>query len=95
MPNDSLSGEVGHHFVIGIILSSMVLCGIQCAAWNFDFPTTIESHLWRYSSITTVSVYPVMFLFFLFHAPSQFGVCGKLTGRKLFFLNVVSGWEGC
>jgi hypothetical protein len=79
MPNDSLSGEVGHCLVIDIRLGIMVLGGIQCAAWNFDFPTTIESHLWRCSSITTVSTYLVMFLFFCFIPSSQFGVNGKLT----------------
>jgi hypothetical protein len=84
MPNDSLSGEVGHYFVIGILLGGMVLGGIQCAAWNFDFPTTIESHLWRYSSIITVSAYPVMLLF-CFIPSSQFGVYGKLTEVGSYF----------
>jgi hypothetical protein len=93
MPNDSLSGEVGHHFIIGILLGSMVLGGIQCAAWNFDFPTTIESHLWRYSSIATVSAYPVIFLFFCFIPSSQFGVNEELTevGNYFFLMLFLAG----
>lgn len=46
-------------FAIGTVFGSVVLGGIQCAAWNFEFPSNIEMYLWRYASIVTVAVIPV------------------------------------
>lgn len=36
------------------------LGAVQCAAWDLDFPTTFELYLWRYSSVVTAAILPVM-----------------------------------
>lgn len=44
------------------IFLAMGFGAIHCAAWNSSFPTTVESVLWRVSSVTVIAV---PFLFFL------------------------------
>lgn len=60
--NDSvwLDGSFGGLgvFTIGTVFGSVVLGGIQCAAWNFEFPSATEKCLWRYASVITVAVIP-------------------------------------
>lgn len=47
---------------IGVIVGSVVLGSVHCAAWNFQFPTKIEQWLWRYSSVTQIVIIPLYFL---------------------------------
>lgn len=61
--NDSvwLDGRFGGLgvFAIGTVFGSVVLGGIQCAAWYFEFPSDIEMYLWRCASVVTVAVVPL------------------------------------
>lgn len=40
---------------LGVLIGSLVIGGIQCVAWNYEFPTIYEKYLWRYSSIITIA----------------------------------------
>jgi hypothetical protein len=63
MPNDTLDvgNAVSFRFLSGMLIGGMVLGGVQCAAWNFNFPTSLESRLWRCSSLVTVTAFPVFY----------------------------------
>ncbi|KAK7450139.1 hypothetical protein VKT23_013022 [Stygiomarasmius scandens] len=50
------SGTTRAGFAVSIV--AILLGGLHCIAWNFDFPTHTEQTLWRYSSIT-LTIFPV------------------------------------
>jgi len=60
MANDSIAYGYYWEFGIGITLGGVALGAVQCAAWDLDFPTTFELYLWRYSSVVTAAILPVM-----------------------------------
>jgi hypothetical protein len=62
MPNDSVVRDADIRFVAGILLGGLMLGSVQCAAWNFNFPTAVELFLWRYLSIVTITAYPAMYI---------------------------------
>jgi hypothetical protein len=49
-----------------VVLASMIFATIfgwiHCAAWNFSFPTEIEQHLWRISSLVLTCVPTVLLM---------------------------------
>jgi hypothetical protein len=48
------------HF--GVAIGGVIFGAIHIAAWNFDFPTSIERTLWRIASVLSTALLPVMYL---------------------------------
>lgn len=48
--------------LIGASFSVSILGGLHCIAWNFAFPTLVESRLWQASSVVTLALLPVWLL---------------------------------
>jgi len=41
-------------FAIGYLITVIVLASIHCAAWVWEFPTSVEQTLWRISCLCTL-----------------------------------------
>jgi hypothetical protein len=63
-PVDERYNNQGDHlpFAIEALVGTM-FGAIHCAAWNADFPTTVERWMWRSCSLLIVAI-PVIILFF-------------------------------
>jgi len=49
--NGNTSNMSDSHSNVIFSVFAIIFCGIHIAAWNYDFPTTVESWLWRIFSI--------------------------------------------
>ncbi|KAN0070919.1 hypothetical protein V8E54_011084 [Elaphomyces granulatus] len=49
--DDRYKNMSGSHLIAIFSVFAIIFCGIHIAAWAYDFPTTIESWLWRSFSI--------------------------------------------
>jgi hypothetical protein len=62
MPNDTIAMDVSNQFLVGFLLGGIMLGCIECAAWNFEFPTNVELYFWRVSSVVTMAAVPVLYV---------------------------------
>ena len=62
--NGELPNKLQGRFLSTLWLLASLYGGIHLALWNYDFPTPVESILWRISAATLTSA-PVLFLFLL------------------------------
>jgi hypothetical protein len=89
IPNDALKSHqlpiLVLHFGVGT--GGVIFGGIHVAAWNFDFPTTVERDIWRAASIASAVLMPVMYSALFYN---EF-VAGFKSRLFLKFWNIVFG----
>lgn len=61
--NAQFNSELTYYYSLGIL--PLIYGGIHLAAWNFDFPSHVESILWKVSSFIIMGLIPVVLLLFL------------------------------
>ncbi|KAI0059679.1 hypothetical protein BV25DRAFT_1828651 [Artomyces pyxidatus] len=64
------SGNINNHDSglyadVVALCAAMVFGAVHCAAWNYDFPSRAEQHLWRISSIGIIALPGAMLLVIL------------------------------
>lgn len=61
--NAKANSKLSYLSSLGIL--PIIYGGIHLAAWNFDFPSQVESLLWKFSSFIIIGLAPVLFLLLL------------------------------
>ncbi|MCJ1270800.1 hypothetical protein MMC22_010697 [Lobaria immixta] len=61
--NAQFNSALTYYYSLGIL--PLIYGGIHLAAWNFDFPSHVESILWKVSSFIIMGLIPVVVLLFL------------------------------
>lgn len=61
--NAKANSKLSYFSSLGIL--PIIYGGIHLAAWNFDFPSQVESLLWKVSSFIIIGLAPVAFLLLL------------------------------
>jgi hypothetical protein len=86
LPNIS---EILTYMDVGMVVAGTIFGSIHLIAWNFHFPTPLESLLWKISSVYLAAVLPCYYLFaFLFEKMGLLKVflenSRSLSGIKYF-----------
>jgi hypothetical protein len=59
--NDIYNFDLLPHCLITLVFCTVLLGGLHCLAWNFDFPTVVELQMWRTACLVTPVVPALIF----------------------------------
>jgi hypothetical protein len=70
------------HFLVIYWVFTFVFCAIHIAAWDYDFPTILESWLWRSFSIALFAISVLIYTLYLY----RHSINGRFWGTLRAFL---------